>query len=343
MHLAGCIDGEGRDFYSFFDGLQKEHGLKALNICGCTIGGKDWGIENNILSALYKLHNPTAYAYGSFFYPHMPIKLPMDEGFDFVTQYKELLDLGFDGIKMLETKTLEQHEYNFCVDDEYYDEYFTKCEEEGTHIIWHVADPDSFWDIDRIHPRHLAKGWYYGNGEFPSWEDIYKRVFNVLDRHPNLKVTFAHFFFYSEHPDWLEKMFEKYPNVGVDITPGAEMYNAFRDNNGFYKEFFTKYSDRITFGTDVTFRGSKAGPLRLSAVYKFLTTDEDVTVVDIVTKGIKLSDDSLDRILHKNFENLAGSTPKKVDEKKLRAYVQKYKRFLTNPDVISLLKEKNML
>lgn len=341
MHLVGMKDAEGKCFYDFFDGLQTDHGLKALNICSCPITG--WGVENNILCALYKLHNPTAYAYGSFFYPDKPIKIPMPEGLDFATQYDELLELGFDGIKMLETKTLEQHLYNVWVDADYFEDYFAKCERDGTHIIWHVADPETFWDINRIPARHLAKGWYYGDGNYPSWEEIYKTVFNVLDRHPNLKVTFAHFFFYSEHPEWLVDMFEKYPNVGIDVTPGAEMYNAFRDRNEFYRDFFIKYADRIMFGTDVTFRGSKVGPLRLGAVYRFLTTDEDVTVVDVPTKGIKLPDEVSEKILHKNFEAVAGESPKKIDVSLLKKYVEKYKNYIEDEDLINHLKEKELL
>lgn len=342
MHLASFKNSDGVDFYTVFDDLKKEYGLKAINLCSCPCYS-DWGIENNILCALYKLHEPTAYAYGGFFYPHKPVQTPMPKGLDLETQYEELIDLGFDGIKMLETKALEQHIFNFCVDADCYEDYFAKCEADGTHIIWHVADPDSFWDINRIHPRHLAKGWYYGDGNYPAWEDIYKRVFNVLERHPNLKITFAHFFFYSEHPEWLEELFGKYPNVGIDITPGAEMYNAFRDRNEFYRQFFIKYADRIRFGTDVQNTAVKGAPLRLESVYKFLTTDEEVTVVDIPTKGLELPDDVCDKILYKNFEATAGSKPKKIDVEKLKKYIQKYRAYITNPDVLEHLKAMKLI
>lgn len=294
------------------------------------------------MCALYKLHNPTAYAYGSFFYPDMPIKIPMPEGMDFLTQYNELLELGFDGIKMLETKALEQSYYKVYVDADYYEDYFAKCEKDGTHIIWHVADPDSFWDLNRIHPRHLAKGWYYGEGDFMSWEDIYKMVFNVLDRHPKLKITFAHFFFYSEHPEWLVELFEKYPNVGIDLTPGAEMYNAFRDNNEYYRDFFIKYADRITYGTDVSFPGSAVNAARTEQVYRFITTDEELTVVDIKTKGLGLPDGVCDKLLYKNFESVAGEKPKALNRELLKKYIQKYKQYIEDEALIRHLKEIDM-
>ena len=341
IHISASRSKEGVDFYTFFDEKQKEHGLKAINICSCPIYS-DWGIENNILSALYKLHNPTAYAYGGFFYPEKLMKTAMPQGMDFLTQYEELLAMGFDGIKLLETKTLEQKECNVFIDSEAYDGFFAKCEADGTHIIWHVADPDSFWDLNRIHPRHLAKGWYYGEGDYLAWEDIYKMVYKVLERHPALKINFAHFFFYSEHPEWLVELFEKYENVCIDITPGAEMYNAFRDNNSFYREFFTKYAHRITYGTDVSFPATPFNYARTEQIYRFLTTDDELTVVDIKTRGLKLSDEVCERIFHKNFEAVAGDKPKPINVEFFRKYVDKYRNYIKKPDVIELLKAKEL-
>lgn len=339
MHLHNVENNEKNDFYTFFDNIQSEHGLKGLNLCACPITD-NWGVENNILCALYKLHNPTAYAYGSFFYPEKPMKLPMPDGMDFLTQYNELMALGFDGIKMLETKALEQQEFQVFVDDECFDEYFTKCEKDGTHIIWHVADPETFWDINRIPARHLARGWYYGDGNYMKWEDIYKMVQRVLERHPKLKINFAHFFFLSEHPEWLVELFEKYENVGIDITPGAEMFGAFRERRDYYRDFFIKYSDRINYGTDVTFVGSANSLLRPDAVYKFVTTDEDVTVVVEQCKGLKLPDEACDNILCRNFKRLAGNTPRPIDKALLKKYINKYKSYINDPKALAHILEK---
>lgn len=342
MHVSRLENSDGMDMYTFFDNKIAEHGLRAINLCSCPIC-VGWGIENNVLCALYKMHNPAAYAYGGFFYPDMPIKQPMPEGLDLLTQYNELLDMGFDGIKMLETKALEQNAYQIRVDADYFEDYFAKCEKDGTHIVWHVADPDSFWDLKRIHPRHLAKGWYYGEGTFMAWEDIYKMVFNVLERHPKLKITFAHFFFYSEHPEWLEEMFEKYENVSIDVTPGAEMYNAFRDKNEYYREFFTKYAHRISYGTDVCFPGSPVNAARSEQVYRFLTSKEEIMLVDIQTKGLGLPDDVCERILYKNFADRAGYAPKKLDVEKFKGYLKKYRGYMTDEKVIRHLQEKGLL
>ena len=85
---------------------------------------------------------------------------------------------------------------------------------------------------------------------FPSKKQLYDEIFRVLDAHPRLRVSFAHFFFLSNFPDEAERVMETYPNVRFDMTPGVEMYYNFDKNLDRWHDFFTKYSDRILFGTD---------------------------------------------------------------------------------------------
>ncbi len=72
----------------------------------------------------------------------------------------------------------------------------------------------------------------------------------MLDKHPRLNATLAHFFFLSEYRDRVEEILEKYPNVKFDLTPGWEMYIAFSKDTEGWHDFFEKYSERILFGTD---------------------------------------------------------------------------------------------
>ena len=332
VHVRWVEDGT-ESYFDFLDRLQTRHGHKGLNICACpcVVNGKtgeSWGVENNIFAALYKLHNPTAYAYGGFFYPTRPVER-MPAGLELHTQYEELMALGFDGIKMLETKVKEQKCFGLWVEDGLFADFFARCEADGTHIVWHVADPDTFWDLNRIPARHLAKGWYYGDGTYPSWERIYESVFRVLERHPKLKVTFAHFFFWSPWPEKLAALLDRFENVSVDVTPGAEMYGFFRDNREAYRDFFIRYADRILYGTDVVFPSNAVNSARPEQVYRFLTTDETLTVVDVPTRGLALPEDVCDKILHRNFEDRAGVAPKPVDRELLRHYIQKYLPYIT--------------
>lgn len=337
-HLYIYKDEQGRDFRTVMDEFQKDNGLTAVNICAIPVYG-GLGPAQNILAALYKLHNPAAYAYAGLVYPECPFRVPMPEGMDPLSQYRELMALGFDGIKMLETKPTEQKLYGMRIDDSYFDGLFAAAEQDGTHMIWHVADPDTFWDIDRIPKCFLERGWYYGDGTYLSYEQTYQQVFNVLDKHPNLPVTFAHFFFYADKPEQLKAVFEKYPGTSVDITPGSEMYGAFLENREFYRDFFTKYADRILYGTDTSVKGDDMTRFaqRGQAVRSFLTSDQELQVLQVKTRGIDLPEEVREKILHGNFQKRAGETPRSVDKKALKAYVEKYQHLIAEADMRSFV------
>ena len=48
----------------------------------------------------------------------------------------------------------------------------------------------------------------------------------------------------------MQAMFDRYPNMRVDITPGREMYDDFSVNPERTREFFEKNQGRIMLGTD---------------------------------------------------------------------------------------------
>ncbi len=338
-HLYTWYDKNGVDFYTTIDKYLVDHNLAGINICSIPCH-RDSGPMQNVLAALYKLHNPNAYAYGAFVYTDKPAVFPQPEGFDMLTQYEDLKAIGFDGIKMLETKPAEQKEYQVRVDDEAYEEFFSACERDETHMVWHVADPDTFWDIERIPPEFIDYGWYYGDGTYLSYEEMHETAYKVLERHPKLKVTFAHFFFLSGHPEKLAELFGKYENMGIDITPGTEMYADFRVKREFYREFFTKYADRIFFGTDLSVDQRGNTPFfngLLDAVYSFVSTDEEVHVGGETAHGLGLPKDVQEKILLKNFQRVAGEQPKPVQTEALKRYVEKYRPYFKDKEALALV------
>lgn len=339
-HLYTWEDCRGQDFRIAIDRIQKSLGLTAINICAIPIY-QGLGPAQNILAALYKLHNPTAYAYGGLVYPQKPLRIPMPDGMDPLSQYRELMEIGFDGVKILETKPTEQKAYQVVLDDPYFDPLFEACEKDKTHMILHVADPSAFWDIDRIPKRFLDRGWFYGDGTYMSYDRMYGQIDHILSRHPQLHATFAHFFFLSEHPEMLEELFSKYEHVGVDLTPGAEMYADFRKNYDFYRAFFTKHSDRIMLGTDSSMRdAAEVDADRIDAVIRFVTTDEEVHIIVESCRGLKLSDEAADNILYRNFRRAAGDRPKTVNPRALKAYVEKYCHLMEHDSLLGHILEE---
>ena len=321
MHLTNWVDPYGIDYFDRFDELQRNAGLDGFCINGLTDGiyGR---VDSNVMAALYKLHNPTAYAYAGIVYPTTPVVTPFPARMDTATQYEEMMAVGFDGVKIL-YKPDVQKRLKLPIDDPVFEPFFALAEKEGTPVIWHVADPDYFW---RMKPEHR---WSYSDGTFPTLEELYGSTMAVLEKHPDLTVTFAHFLFWSACPERLEELFSRFPNVGVDVTPGAEMFEDFTARREEYRAFFEKYSDRIFFGTDSDPTRKRNGEELCHWVRLLIETDEVYVRQEKELHGLALSKEACERILGGNFLRRSGSTPKPVDREALMGYIQKYAPLMT--------------
>lgn len=286
----------------------------------------------NIMIALLKLDNPNFYGYGGFVYPNKPASLPFKEGFSPEEQLHDLMAVGFDGIKMLESKPNSRKLIGLPLDSPAYEPLFAEMENKQEHLVWHVNDPANFWDRRTFTESGINPAWCYDGDDFLSYEEIYAEVFGVLDRHPNLKVTFTHLFFMSEQPDRLTNLLNKYPNVTTDLTPGIEMYPAISRNVSRWQEFFNRFSDRIIFGTDFMTNDSPSEKVEvLHHVYRFLSTEDRFTFyTGQPVNGLGLDKAVVEKILSHNFTKQVGGAPHPIDPKALASYIRKYKPFITD-------------
>ncbi|MEM3659311.1 MAG: amidohydrolase family protein [Thermoproteota archaeon] len=166
------------------------------------------------------------------------------------SQVDRLLNIGFDGIKMVEGKPTYRKLLKIRFDEPFYEDYFARLEETGFPLLFHVADPEEFWDPEKVPVWAKAQGWFYDQ-TYPSKEQFYKEVDTVLEKHPGLKVVFAHFYFLSVDIEAASSFLEKHKNACLDLTPGIEMYHNFSTKKEAWREFFVKYEDKILFGTDI--------------------------------------------------------------------------------------------
>lgn len=326
LHLYDYIDENGNYFFDCFEEYRKEMGLAGLNLCALPSGyGSD--VTNNLMCAVYKLINKDTFAHAGLLYDKYPMGDTLPDGMDFVTQLDELETIGFDGIKMIEGKPTAHRTIGKNLLNPNHDKFFAEAEKRGTHITFHVNDPKEFWTTEGLD--------YYGDDTFATHEELYRQAYKILENHPNLKVTFAHFFFKSEHPEDLARLFEKYPNMCVDLTPGWEMYLSFYENKEYFKNFFEKYSKRIMLGTDAYFpRPSECSMWLVDRVYRFLSSPDVVkAVADRYESGLCINDDALNDITYKNFENRIAKTPKPINKQALKNYYQKYKHLMTEKDI----------
>lgn len=338
-HIHTLYGGKDGEFWRNMEEYQSSRGFRAVNLAAMPL--VDYDASQNMISALYKMKHPGTYAHGGLTYDTYPVPDKMPEGMDFLTQYKELMEIGFDGIKVLETKTAELKIMDRPICDEVYEEFFAAAERDQTHFIWHVADPETNWDREKILPEFIEAGWFYGDGTYPTQEEIFRQVYAVLDRHPKLNVTFAHFFFRSHFPEQLEAMFEKYPNVNVDLTPGREMYEAFGERRTYFRDFFTRYADRIEYGTDAhDVKPLEYNYMRSDIVYRFVTTDEVLEGWDYRFQGLKLDNDAADKILCGNFVRRVSEVPKPINKAALKAYIAKYRHLIRDEELRKRIDEE---
>ncbi len=252
----------------------------------------------------------------------------------FARQLETFVQMGCDGVKMIEgkpdmRKTLPVPDF----DSPAYAPYWAKLEEMGLPLVFHVNDPEEFWDAARIPGWARQQGWFYGDGTFINNEKQYAQVINVLRRHPQLKVIFAHFFFLSNQLERLAGYLDAFPNMHVDLTPGVEMYFNFAKQPAAVRDFFLKYQDRIVYGTDIGAKALLSTPemgiemeesqARISLVRGFLEQEGPFSLptrqgflfgkFDGALQGINLPTPVLEKIYHANFERLAGGTPRPVN------------------------------
>ena len=329
LHIEAWENGEYPSFTDCFEGHKKDAGLHTVNICA--VGSAQTLIANNIMVGFYKLLHPDTYVHGGVNHFRLPTE-EAEKGLDLVTQYRELMAIGFDGIKMLEGKANLYKLVNTPLDSDYYDAFFAACEADNTHVLAHINDPEEFWDERFATDELKAKGWFYGDGTYIKNTEMYAQIDHILEKHPALKITFAHFFFRSANPEILETMFAKYPNVAVDLTPGGEMYVNFNKRPAYYKRFFHTYSDRIVFGTDGSFPKHMDEMTWLcDRVFRYVATDDETEAWgDTSLTGIALNKWDVERIMAGNFLRRVGEAPKPINKDALRAYIAKYKDDVQN-------------
>lgn len=335
MHIEAW-ENEEFNFIDCFERHKADAGLTSVNIC--VVPTSQRCFCNNLMVAFYKLAHPDTYAHGAFDHIYYPITEKMPEGMDLVTQYHELMEIGFDGIKMIEGKPTALKPLGNNLNVPALDRVLDEMERDQTHIVFHINDPDYFWDKDRLDENTIKKGWWYGDGTYPTQEEIYKQADILFERHPRLRATLAHFFFCGENPSKLAEIFEKYPNLCVDLTPGCEMYHSFERHHAFYKSFFEKYSERILVGTDGTFPWlSHTHTWCFDILSRFITTDDKMMAFDdSILTGLKLSDKACENILYNNYVNRVSIKPKPINKQALRAYYDKYKHLIPKKDLCQL-------
>lgn len=271
-----------------------------------------------------KVSHGKAYAFGSLDYTrHLQGgKMTPD---DLVEQAQRIRAQGFDGIKMWEGKPLGYIVLPDRLDGEFFDPFFAWMEEKNYPITLHLADAPRFWDP----ARKGLDPWSYAGEPYPSRQQMYAELENILIRHPSLKLILAHFLFlWGELPE-ARRILETYPAIAFDLTPGVHGYVELSQDAAGARQFFLDFQDRLIYGSDIG-----ALPLLDPAaefivarevgqpwlVRSFLETDWDIPFPDQIgmtkngfsdnrLRGISLPKAALEKIYRLNFERMVSAKP----------------------------------
>lgn len=255
--------------------------------------------------------------FGDFFINFASIDVKKVDDEDFDTYVKETLKKskanGIKGIKCWKSFGLgakDKYGKFLRPDDVRYNVLWETAAELGLPILIHIADPIAFFSpADRYNERleELAEhpDWAFSDPEFFKFEELMEMQERLIENNPKTTFVIAHCGSFSENLAYVSKCLDRFPNMNVDIAAriaelGRQPYTS--------RKFFTKYQDRILFGTD-------AGPMWAiyPSYYRFLETwDEYFNYSDSEIGGqgrwkiygIGLEDDILQKIYYKNAERL---------------------------------------
>lgn len=276
---------------------------------GAFLENRGW--NNLALLKLKTMCPDRAYAFAALDYPDRGIP----DADEMLRQVKLFDRLGFDGFKMMDGKPNHRVRTGASLDDPRYDPMFSYLEERGLPVVYHVNDPRRMWDASRASAYALKAGWVVGP-EAPTFDEILGEALRLLDRHPRLRVSFAHMFFSEEFGDTAQAsaaqaddILARHPNISFDLAPGM-MVEAFAAAPEVWRPFLVRNAERILFGTDYSELSDGNFP---GTILRFYETDDSYVYREKTIQGIRLPEDTLDAILRTNFLRFAGSAPRAVD------------------------------
>jgi predicted TIM-barrel fold metal-dependent hydrolase len=127
----------------------------------------------------------------------------------------------------------------------------------GITVAFHVGDPVAFfqpwepgnerWDELKLHPE-----WSFADRtKYPPLETLFEQARNLYRRFSKIQFVGVHVAGYSENIRAVGSWLDELPNLHVDTAARIGELGRHPADEG--HEFFTRYQDRIMFGTDLAY------------------------------------------------------------------------------------------
>lgn len=200
-------------------------------------------------------------------------------------------------------------------DDTRLDPVFDACVEMNIPINFHTAEP--IWMYEPMDSTNdgLMRSWTWrvkDKEEMVDHQGLMEILSNTLKRHPANTFVIAHLANCSFDFSILARMFDQYPNFYADISARFAEFAAIPRTTA---KFFTKYQDRIVYGTDYGWEvwdkhSDYGNNTSLDAMFQMTfrvleTEDEHFYLTDLVgykwpLYGLGLDDETLRKIYRDN-------------------------------------------
>ena len=318
--MSGWIDAHvhafgGTESLKELQTIERRFGYSSANFL--SVEGMDDAAQN-ALAIGWKLLDGQHYAFGGFHHRF---------AYDYTEEMRELVKIGLDGIKMIENKPTERRKWGIAQDDGSLDEMYSAAEGADIPFLIHVNDPKDFWNAETIPAWAKEAGYFYGEPGYADYEQILSESLRMCERHPSLRVCFAHFLFLSDDHDRLRSIMDRFENLWLDVTAGTEMYTNFAKDRAQWKRFFLDYSDRILYGTD-NCAPMEGEDVRIAKVLNnlersFFQSDSEIPLWESSVNGFDLGEEVFQQITNDNFLLFAGKSPRPIDRMAAAEYLDK--------------------
>jgi predicted TIM-barrel fold metal-dependent hydrolase len=196
-------------------------------------------------------------------------------------------------------------------DDPKFEPIYQDIQRHGKTLLTHQAEPDVAWGP--ADPSDPSWSYYQENPQwyladkpgYPSKQTILAARDRVLANNPKLKVVGVHLGSMEKSLSDIAKHLDQYPNFAIDTAARMDYLMLMPRED--VRNFLIKYQDRVLYGTDLDVLATadvadsvKDWQSTYARDWKFLATDETLTVMGKQVRGLSLPKPVLQKILHDN-------------------------------------------
>lgn len=208
------------------------------------------------------------------------------------------------------------------IDDSKFDKVITFIKNMNVPLIGHLGEPKDCWLPKEDIITNYLKDYYsehpeyhmFMHPEFPSYEEQMSARDRMLEKNKDIVFVGAHFASLEWSVDRIAKFLDSFPLSSVDSSArmGEIQFQTVKDRVK-VRNFFIKYQDRITYGTDLFQEPKINGDIFKREVHdkwlsdwRFLTTEDKMRVSNIEGDfyGLNLPKPVIDKIYRDNAKKI---------------------------------------